>query len=264
VDLFDLKRGDGPLLVSIPHAGLFVPEEIEARLSPLGRTRSDTDWHIPRLYDFLGDMNVTVLAANFSRYVIDLNRPADGLPLYPGQVETPLCPVETFAGEALYLAGQEPDQGEIDGRRKLYWQPYHEALQAELQRIKQSHGKALLWDAHSINNQLPRLFDGQLPDLNFGSNDGRSCSAVVQQQLADIAEAQSDYSFVFNGRFKGGAITRVYGQPARAVEAVQLELSQATYMDQAAPFDFREDLADGVRPLLKRLIETFSSDSDPT
>lgn len=258
MDLYDLKRGQGPLLVSIPHAGTFVPEAIEARLSPEGQRRSDTDWHIPRLYDFLSEMDVTVLAANFSRYVVDLNRPADGAPLYPGQMETPLCPVQTFAGAPLYLAAQEPDAGEIARRRKLYWQPYHYALQAELERIRGIHGKAILWDAHSINNQVPRLFDGVLPDLNFGSNDGASSTPELERRLSDIAGAQPDYSWVFNGRFKGGAITRSYGQPAQGVEAVQLELSQATYMDQAAPFGFREDLAEGVRPLLKRLIEVLA------
>jgi N-formylglutamate deformylase len=223
-------------------------------LTAEGRRRTDTDWHLPQLYKFLAEMDVTVLAANYSRLVVDLNRPGDGSTLYPGQVETPLCPAETFSGAPLYGEGMEPGADEVKQRQELYWQPYHDALKNELKRIKKAHGKALLWDAHSINNHVPRLFSGTLPDLNFGTNGGLSCSPEMEQCLAKIAAGQKDYSFVFNGRFKGGAITRTYGQPTQGIEAVQLELSQATYMDQTSPFDFREDLATKVRPLLHQLI----------
>jgi N-formylglutamate deformylase len=257
--LFDLQRGSVPLLISIPHLGTDLPEETISSLSPEAKITSDTDWHLDRLYGFARDMGATVLGARVSRYAIDLNRPPGGESLYPGQTTTGLCPTETFRGETLYLQGKEPDQTEVDRRRRVYWQPYHDALQGELSRIRELHGVVLLWEAHSIASVLPRLFGGKLPDLNFGTNSGASCDAsIIDAVVARLSNAPSEatpYTHVVNGRFKGGYITRQYGRPSDRVHAIQLEMCQSLYMNEKAPFDYRPDLAAPTRRLLQGIVE---------
>ena len=258
-EVFTFKAGASPLLVSMPHVGTQVPEAIAARMTGIGRSTPDTDWHVDRLYDFLNDLDASVLAATQSRYVIDLNRAPDDKPLYPGASNTGLCPTTTFDEAAIYLDGREPNAAEIDARKDRVFWPYHERLGRALAAIKARHGYALLWEAHSIRSQVPRFFEGRLPDLNLGSAGGASADAELIARLKRVAETQgaaAGYSHALDGRFKGGYITRGFGDPAGGVHAIQLELSQITYMDEAPPFGFRDDLAAGIRPLLRRLLET--------
>jgi N-formylglutamate deformylase len=251
--IFRLRRGTVPLLVSMPHVGTHLPDDIAARMTPIAHTVPDTDWHLERLYDFLDTLGASVLVATHSRYVVDLNRPEDDANLYPGQDTTGLIPVDTFAREPLY-AGTPPDEAERAARVAAYWHPYHAALQAELRALRARHGVAVLWDAHSIKSEVPRFFDGRLTDINLGTAGGASCDARIERALADVAAQAGDYTHVLNGRFKGGYITRRYGQPDAGVHAIQLELSEVTYMEEAPPFAFREDLAAGIRPVLHRLV----------
>lgn len=254
MELFKWRAGRTPLLVSMPHTGTYVPEIILARLTDAARQLPDTDWHLERLYDFLDELGVSVLVATHSRYVVDLNRPPDNASLYPGQDTTGVVPVDTFHREPLYQSGQEPTQAEVEGRIVKYWQPYHARLEHELARLKDHHGYALLWDAHSIFSEVPRFFKGRLPDLNLGTADGRSCAPGIGEAL--LGEIKG-YSAVLNGRFKGGYITRHYGAPAKSVHAVQLEMAEAIYMEESPPYQFREDLAAKLRPQLRSLLECF-------
>jgi N-formylglutamate deformylase len=254
-DVFELARGDAPLVISFPHAGTEIPADIAARLTPAALERADTDWHLPRLYDFAGELGATTLAARYSRYVIDLNRPPQDTSLYPGQDTTALVPIDTFRKQPLYRQGQVPDADEIAARRARWWHPYHAALEQEIERLKARHGRVVLWDAHSIASMLPRFFDGKLPDLNLGTVGGGSCDARVQTAVEAVLAAQREYTWVANGRFKGGYITRHYGRPQDGVHALQLEMCQSTYMNESAPFEFRVDLAVRLRPLLRRLLE---------
>jgi N-formylglutamate deformylase len=236
-----------------------VPEAIAAGMTGIAKTLPDTDWHVDRLYDFLDDLDASVLAATQSRYVIDLNRAPDDKPLYPGASNTGLCPTTTFDEEPIYLDGREPDGAEIETRKNRVFRPYHQRLASALTAIEERHGYALLWDAHSIRSRVPRFFEGRLPDLNLGSADGVSADAELIARLGQVAEtegAAAGYSHALDGRFKGGYITRNFGDPAKGIHAVQLELSQITYMDEAPPFGFRDDLAAGVRPVLRRLLRT--------
>jgi len=242
--------------VNIPHAGTFVPSDILISLTDEGRLLRDTDWHIPELYECAIECGATVLAATHSRYVVDLNRPPDGASLYPGQTTTGLCATETFLGDTLYNNGLEPTSKDIEDRVETYWAPYHRKLQQIIDETKATYGHTVLWDAHSINNRLPRLFDGRLPDLNFGTNAGNSCSLRLSNALEDVVGSQDAYDFVVNGRFSGGYITRHYGRPDADIHAVQLELSQATYMNQDPPFEYRPNLAAQFIPLLKGLLTT--------
>lgn len=256
MDPFRFHAGDTPLLVSMPHVGTYVPAEIAARLSPAARSVPDTDWHVDRLYDFLGKLGASTIVATQSRYVIDLNRAPDSAPLYPGANNTELCPTTLFDETPLYLDGAEPGSDEIAARREAIWQPYHEQLRAELATLTARHGRVLLWDAHSIRSRVPRFFEGRLPDLNFGCGGGTTADPDLLHRLSAVAAESPDYTYVVDGRFKGGYITRAYGDPAAGIHAVQLELSQITYMDEAAPYGFQEDMAAGVRPLLRELLTT--------
>ncbi|UCE30064.1 MAG: N-formylglutamate deformylase [Burkholderiales bacterium] len=250
---FTLRRGAGPLIVSMPHAGTLVPPELAARLTPAAAILADTDWHLPQVYDFLDDFDATVLVATHSRLVVDLNRPPDGASLYPGQSVTGLVPVDTFRNEPVY-AGQPPDADEVAARRRDWWQPYHDALAREIERLKAMHARVTLWDAHSIASVLPRFFEGRLPDLNFGTADAAACDAALIDAVLAPVQAQREYGWVLNGRFKGGYITRRYGAPARGVHAVQLEMTQAIYMDERPPFALQPDRCERLRPLLRACV----------
>ena len=260
---FHLTQGDTPVLVSVPHAGTHLTPQVEAGLSHRGLSLIDTDWHIPRLYDFLDALGVGRLEAQYSRYVVDLNRSADDKPLYAGAT-TGLFPEVDFDGEPLYRPGNEPTKAERDWALDNVWRPYHLALSEELERLRRRFGYAVLLDAHSIRSKVARLFAGQLPDINLGTNDGGSCDPTLSGRLKSVCAAQSSYSWVINGRFKGGFITRHYGAPSHNVHAVQLELSQVTYMeepregdqvDASTTFPYREREAKRVRALLKALVE---------
>jgi N-formylglutamate deformylase len=222
-------------------------------MTPNAMALVDTDWHLDRLYDFVEALGASVIKAHYSRYVIDLNRPPTGESLYPGQTSTGLCPTETFRGECLYLPGHEPDDVEVADRRATFWQPYHDALFTELMRLKLQYGQVLLWDAHSIASVLPRLFEGKLPDLNFGTMEGLSCAPeVLAAALDKIAGAL--WSQVVNGRFKGGYITRHYGKPNHGIHAIQLELCQCLYMNESAPFEYSATLASQLQGDLKLML----------
>jgi N-formylglutamate deformylase len=254
--LFHLTRGDSRLVISVPHAGTIIPDEIARLLTPVGRSVVDTDWHVDRLADFAPALGATLLVATHSRIVVDLNRAPGGGLLYPGKIETSLCPVESFAGDPLY-AGAPPTPDEIAARTVRYWQPYHDALQAELVRVKALHGRAHLLDLHSIASRVPRLFEGRLPDLNIGTNDGASADPALVARIVDAAQASPPLTMVLNGRFKGGAITRSYGQPAAGVHAIQIETAQAAYMDEGDPRIYDAMLAARVRGFLRVCVEAL-------
>lgn len=252
--IFDFTPGSLPLLISMPHLGTEIPAELQDGMADVAAIRQDTDWHLDQLYGFASAMGASVLRARVSRYVIDLNRPPDGQSLYPGQTTTTLCPLDTFRGEPLYRPGQAPDATEQARRLATYWQPYHQQIRAEIDRLRALHGAVLLWDAHSIASHLPRLFDGRLPDLNFGTADGRSCDPSLMDAVLEVVRTGS-YSHVVNGRFKGGHITRHYGAPTAGVHAIQLEMSQLIYMQEDSPFAYEADKAARLQPLLQGMLE---------
>ena len=227
----EVRRNDAPLVVSIPHAGALIPPDIEARLVSPWLARKDADWWLPELYAFAGDLDATVVRTDVSRTVIDVNRDPSGVSLYPGQATTGLCPIDTFDGEPLYRAGQAPDATEIARRRVAFFEPYHAALRAELDRLLALHGRVVLYDAHSIRSHAPRLFDGELPQFNIGTNSGAACDPALTAAVETACDAAA-LPRVTDGRFKGGWITRHYGQPDRGVHAVQMELACRGYIDE--------------------------------
>jgi N-formylglutamate deformylase len=231
MDWLDVHRGDGPLIVSFPHTGTVIPADLEGAFVSPWLARRDADWWVHRLYDFAKDIGATTVRTPFSRSVIDVNRDPSGASLYPGQATTELCPTTTFDGAPLYRSGQEPHEAEIARRGEVYFTPYHNAVRAEIDRLRSKHAKVVLFDAHSIRSNIPRLFDGELPQFNIGTNSGKSCSRDLTNAL-EAACTSPAYTQVVNGRFKGGWTTRHYGKPEEGVHAVQLELACRGYMDE--------------------------------
>lgn len=248
-----ILQGHTPLVISIPHAGTRLTQAVEDGLVPEARDTPDTDWHIPRLYEMATGLGATLVAGQYSRFVIDLNRPEDDQPLYSGAT-TGLYPAILFDGAPLYAAGKQPSAVERALYLEQIWRPYHQALRQAVDIARERFGYAILWDAHSIRSRLPMLFEGPLPDFNLGTFNGASCAADLAQRLESICASAEGYTHSLNGRFKGGHITRHYGKPDADIHAVQLELAQCTYMDETRPFAYREDRATSVQRVIERLL----------
>lgn len=252
-DPFYFHSGELPLLISIPHAGIRLTPAVEAGLTIAARPLSDTDWHIPRLYEFTRDMGASVLVGQYSRLVVDLNRSPDDQPLYT-TATTGLFPETLFDGRPCFNVGKTPSPSERQSYLTSIWHPYHQQLQQELARLRAQFGYALLLDAHSIASVIPRLFDGQLPDLNLGTNNSTSCPLSLAERLTECCQHQTVFSHVLNGRFKGGYITREYGVPQNHYHAVQLELAQLNYMSETEPYAYQPERAMYLQQLLRQLI----------
>ena len=252
--VFTLSQGTTPLLLSLPHVGTTTPEALRSDYVDRALQVEDTDWHLETLYAFAVKLGASVLVPQISRYVIDLNRPPDDAPMYPGASNTELCPTRFFSGESLYSEGKAPDANEVNRRRATYWQPYHDALAAELARVRGVFGFALLWDGHSIRSEIPWLFEGKLPDLNLGTASGMSCAPSLRENLVGVLRRTTDFTHAADGRFKGGYITRRYGRPAENIHAVQLEMCQSLYMRETLPYNYPPNTAAAVIPVLEQLL----------
>ncbi len=226
-----VHHGDSPLVVSFPHTGTDIPPEIETRLVSPWLARKDADHWVDVLYDFAHEMGATTIRTSISRTVIDVNRDPSGASLYPGQATTGLCPTETFAGEPLYEPGESLDAIEIDRRTREYYLPYHSHIEAELARLRARYERVVLYDAHSILSRVPRLFEGELPQFNIGTNNGATCDPSLTAAIERICD-DSGMSRVTNGRFRGGWITRRYGKPQNGVHAIQMELAMRGYLQE--------------------------------
>jgi N-formylglutamate deformylase len=255
--VFSLHSGSAPLLVSLPHVGTEIPGDQRHRYTERAFGVEDTDWFLDRLYAFVRDMGASLIVPRYSRYLIDLNRPSENAPMYAGVNNTELCPTRFFTGDALYRAGQEPDEAEIARRVATYWHPYHQTLATELARLKAIHGHAILFEGHSIKSELPWLFEGRLPDLNLGTASGASCAPTLRSALVNVLETQTTFTHVVDGRFKGGHITRHFGSPSDAIHAVQLEKCWRCYMREEPPYQVDPERASRLEPVLRALVQTM-------
>jgi N-formylglutamate deformylase len=252
----EVSRGDGPVVLGMPHTGTFLPPGIHARLNARGRELLDTDWHIHRLYEGLLP-DATTVRATFHRYVIDANRAPDDASLYPGRNTTGLVPLTDFDGAAIWT--EPPDAAEIGARLASFHRSYHDALAAELDRVRARHGVAILYDCHSIRSHIPFLFEGRLPDLNIGTVDGATCDRRVQEAVVENSARASVYSHILNGRFKGGWTTRHYGRPAEGLHAIQMELAQITHLEtETPPFAWSKDKTARLRPILAQILHRLA------
>ena len=255
----EVIRGDGPIVLGLPHTGTWMPEDALARLNDRGRALADTDWHVDRLYRDLHP-GATLVQARFHRYLIDANRGPDDASLYPGQNTTGLCPLTDFDGQSIYRPGQTPDADEVAARTAAWHAPYHAALSTELARIRDRHGFAILYDCHSIRSEIPYLFPGRLPDFNIGTNSSTTCDPLVQKTVENICAAQSGATWVSNGRFKGGWTTRHYGRPDQGLHAIQMELAQSAYLTrEAAPWPWDAAKSVALRATLARILDALAA-----
>lgn len=256
-----VQRGSAPLVVTMPHTGTDLVDEIEDALESAWLARKDADWWVHRLYDFAGELGATIIRTSISRTVIDCNRDPSGASLYPGQATTALCPTTTFDGEPLYRAERAPDEREIATRRRTYFEPYHRALAAQIERLRAQYPTVVLYDCHSIRSRIARLFGGQLPNFNIGTNSGASCSPELTARIEAICAATT-FDHVTNGRFKGGYTTRHHGQPATGVHAIQMELACRGYLREPPgdvtpanwPVEYDATFAAPMRAVLKRIL----------
>jgi formiminoglutamase len=262
-DWLTVVRGEAPLVVSLPHTGTEIPAAYERGLVSPWLARKDADWWIERLYDFVADIDATVIRTTISRTVIDVNRDPSGVSLYPGQATTELCPTTTFDGEPLYEPGTEPTEDEIAERRVRFFDPYHATVHAEIDRLRARHATVVVYDCHSIRSVIPRLFDGTLPHFNIGTNGGTTCAPSLSDAVEKICLG-SGFSHVINGRFKGGFITRSLGNPRAGIHAVQMELACRGYMREPLgpvaesdwPGAYDEDYAAPMRTALALILQT--------
>jgi N-formylglutamate deformylase len=254
MDLWHRHAGTTPVLIDIPHCGTHLPPEIARDMTPAGKRLLDTDWHVEKLYAFAPKRGAGLFHATHSRYVADLNRDPDGKPLYPGADNTEVCPLKSFHDAEIWLPGRAPDASEVGRRVAAYWRPYHAALAAEIAAVKARHGYCVLLDGHSIFSEVPRFFAGRLPDLNLGTADGKSCAPTLQARAAEVLAGAGGFSYVVNGRFKGGYITRNYGKPEQGVHALQLEMAMRAYLDERAPERFDAAQAGRLIAVLEKLV----------
>jgi N-formylglutamate deformylase len=254
---YTFHQGSLPLLISIPHAGTGVPRELSRRFTSAAELLPDTDWYVDELYAGAREMGASVLVANCSRYVIDLNRSPDSAPLYAKDPTSPVCPTQTFRGDPIYMSGEEPSPSEVQARIDEYWRPYHDCLRAELTRLRDAHGMALLWDGHSVASEVPGLFEGVLPEFNFGTRENATCPRNIAEAVLEVVTLDGKYGAVLNGRFKGGYITLNYGQPPQGIYAVQLELSQRVYMNEQSPLNWDAERASGAMQLIAKLLVRY-------
>lgn len=269
-DWLHVTRGTAPLIVSVPHAGTTIPDDLVPRLQSSWLAKRDADWWVDRLYDFASDMGATLIRTDISRTVIDMNRDPSGASLYPGQATTGLCPTETFDDDPLWLEGSEPDAAEIERRHAKYFVPYHAAIRAEIDRLRTAHPAVVLYDAHSIRSIVPRLFDGELPVFNIGTDGGRTCSPGLQSAV-EQACAATGLPRVSNGRFRGGWITRHYGQPEQGVHSIQMELAMRGYLREPEsvstpdnwPVTYDADFAEPMRAHLRDVLEACLNFAEP-
>jgi formiminoglutamase len=245
----------------MPHTGVDIPQDIESTLVSPWLARKDADWWVNCLYDFAYGLGATVIRTAISRTVIDCNRDPSGASLYPGQATTELCPTTTFDGEPLYQGGLQPDSAEVALRRSTFFDPYHEAIAAATARLRAAHGQIVLYDCHSIRSRVPRLFDGDLPNFNIGTNNGVTCSPELTRAV-EAACAVPGFTRVTNGRFRGGYTTRHYGQPADGVHAIQMELACRGYMREPLtvvqgewPTPYEDSVAAPMRAVLTRVLQ---------
>lgn len=250
-----VTRGSVPIILCQPHSGTYVPDKIRRDLNELGRELTDTDWHVPSLYEGLLE-GASVIRANFSRYVIDVNRDPSGKSLYPGQNTTELVPLTTFDGQPIW--SNPPDKDEIVDRIQNFHSVYHSILEKEIARIKSKFGFVVIYDCHSIRSVIPHLFDGELPDFNIGDNCGVTCAQSITNVVSQVCGRSNAYSYVVNGRFKGGWTTRHYGRPTEGVHAIQMELAQRNYLQQECPpFNYNSEQADKLRNVLKEILSSI-------
>ena len=222
-----------PIVLSVPHAGTAFPPEIKNHYKKRMRKHlDDTDWFVDQLYQFAPSLGITIIKANLSRWVIDLNRDPESTPLYnDNRLITSNTPTTDFFGNPIYKSSDlEPNEIEKDRRLKEYYWPYYRKVNSLLTERKEQFGQVLLWDAHSIRHKVSTIQSDPFPDMILGNNDAQTAHPkLIETALTKLRS--TEFNISHNTPFKGGHITRYFGQPNHHVHALQLEMNKILYMD---------------------------------
>ncbi len=247
-----------PIIISVPHCGSQFPDELAGHFrEDLAQNPDDTDFEVDRLYGFAAEMGITMIHSHYCRWVIDLNRTPNGKSLYSdGRIITALTPTTNFFNDPIYKNQElEPNEEEIERRKSQYYIPYHDKLNDTIHELRAEFGKVILWEAHSIRSKVPAIHKDRFPDLILGDNDGNTADHEVVR-LASTGLKQGDFELTYNFPFKGGYITRLFGDPENGVHAIQLEMVKSLYMDDLE-VEFNEERAEKVRSILKPTFESL-------
>lgn len=233
-----------PVVVDVPHAGEWIPDEAMAEMVVGDRTlRRDLDLYVDQLWRAAPAMGATLIASNVSRYVVDLNRAADDV-----------SPETVEGAVARDLPGYYRDRGVVwrtttDGtpvmaapmspeafarRIATFHTPYHAAIDAELERVRAQFGFAILIDGHSMPSLGRRGHTDagtMRADIVPGDLNGASCAGSLRHLIVDTYR-EHGYRVAPNEPYKGGWITRSWGRPRDHIHAIQIEVNRRLYMDE--------------------------------
>lgn len=245
-----------PILVSVPHAGITIPEELKAKYKPaMISAIDDTDYYVDRLYEFVSSLGITMVVADISRWVIDLNRSAENAPLYnDGRVITSLCPTTNFNDDHIYI-DQGPSEAEVNQRKSVYYYPYYDQIRLELTKLQREFKHVLFFDAHSIRQHVPGIRKEKFPDLILGDVDGTSADTKIISTAID-ALSKAKLSLDHNHPFKGGNLTRTFGHPEKNIHGLQLEMAKNVYMNDLET-SYHEARANHIQITLTILFENL-------
>lgn len=257
-----------PVVVDVPHAGEWIPTEVEDELVVQDKTlRRDLDLYVDQLWQDAPALGATLIASNVSRYVVDLNRADDDI-----------SPETVWGGVKVDKPGYYHDRGVVwrtttDGtpvmrtpltregfnrRIALFHTPYHAALAAEIEHVRSIFGFCVLIDGHSMPSQGRRGHSdpgSKRADIVPGDVDGTSCASVVRDMIEAHFRA-ARFSVRPNEPYKGGWITRHFGQPEDDVHAIQIEINRRIYMDEQT-FEQRPEGMARLRQACAALLPTF-------
>lgn len=222
-----------PILISVPHAGTQFPTEIKHHYKKRMRKHlDDTDWYVHKLYEFAPSLGITIIKANLSRWVIDLNRDPENTPLYnDNRLITSITPTTDFYGNPIYISSSlQPDPTEIHRRLDLYYWPYYRQIETLITDLKKEFGNVLLWDAHSIRHLVSTLQKKPFPDMILGNNNQKTAHPQLISTALESLQSEKN-EVTHNTPFKGGHITRYFGKPEQNVHTLQLEMNKILYMD---------------------------------
>lgn len=239
-DLFSLERPRGterPVIVEVPHAGLAIPDDVREslRVEPADVLR-DADLFVDRLWAGAARHGATLLVANVSRYVVDLNRAEDDVDRDTVPDHPRPRPVQsrgvvwrtTTEGRPVLSAALS--HAAFEERLARYHRPYHAALEAEVERKQRRFGHVLVVCAHSMPS-VTRPGASRRADVVPGSRGGSTTSPRVLDVL-DAHFRDAGLTVRHDDPYKGGYTTQRYGRPGEGVHAIQIELNRALYVDE--------------------------------
>lgn len=231
-----------PVIVEIPHAGLFVDGPAFATLAAPARSIGrDADLYVDELYAGAADEGASVLVAHLSRYVVDLNRSESDVD--PDTVEGAPNGARATRGIVWRLTSdggrvlERPlPRAELVRRLDTYYRPYHAALKSLIDHKKERFGFAVVLAAHS----MPSVGRAGHGDPNAARADvvpgtrGRTSASARFIDAVDAHARSAGLSVRHDDPYQGGFTTQHYGRPGQAVHVVQVELARRLYMDEAA------------------------------